>query len=245
MYSKLRNLLLCAAIVCCASGCNYFAQEKDSQTIAEGLVASFFDDVIDGSLDDYNTYFEEDDDLRFMYNRVSEPTVDELYLTDTLFKTDILNADKLSEYKTQLAQKLFSNSDYEIESVRAEDDDEVKVWVKFITPTRKGVKDAVSELDVNAILGKVFTFDINDADAFSAELANREGLTEQELRTKYSAMTESEVAASVAEKFSDELDSFVSLASDEVINILPQDVIRMEFTVEKQFDGEWKISDVD
>ena len=51
------------ALVCCVSGCSYFAQEKDSETIAEGLVASYFDDLIDGSLDKYETYFEEDDDL--------------------------------------------------------------------------------------------------------------------------------------------------------------------------------------
>ena len=245
MYFKFGNLLICMALVCCVSGCSYFAQEKDSETIAEGLVASYFDDLIDGSLDKYETYFEEDDDLRNMYNRTFEPTVADFYLTDGLFKTDILSNDKLTEYKAVFAKKLFSNSDYVIESVRADDYDEAEVWVRFITPSQKGVKDAVSKVDANAVLAQVFDFDINDADAFASELANREGLTPEELKAKYSAMTESQVAQSVAEKFSDELDSFVSAMADEVIALLPKDERRLEFTVEKQFDGEWKISDVD
>ncbi len=232
-----------AASVC---GCSFFAQDKDSEAIAEGLVASYFDDLISGSLDDYDAYFEEDDDLRKMYNKAAEPKTGRLELADSLRGViGSVNTQKLEEYEIAFMQKLYASSDYVIESVRADDYDEVEVWVKFITPSQKGLDDAVSKLDTTALLTQAFEFDINDSDAFMAALSEREGLEADALRNKYSAMTENEVASSVMEMFSDELDAFVSLFSDEMIKILPKDEVRMEFTVEKQLDGEWKISDVD
>lgn len=247
MFTKLKFLLLCMALAASVCGCSFFAQDKNGEVIAEGLVASYFDDLISGSLGDYDTYFEEDDDLRKMYNRVKEPTGGEIELADSL-KSAIgsVNAQKLHEYEIAFTQKLYANSDYVIESVRADDDyGEADVFVKFITPSQKGLDDAVSKLDITALLTQAFEFDINDPDAFMAALSEREGLEIDALKNKYSAMTENEVASSVMEMFSDELDAFVSLFSDEVIKILPKDEVRMEFNVEKQLDGEWKISDVD
>ncbi len=248
-----KKLFLLLAISCCVtvfSGCSAIdfgkigAGENDPAMAGEKVVATLHNHIRSGEVEAFDKYFVEDEDTRQMYKNITESqTMKEEFLQGAADISKFLSDETIDKWADKFSAKLYGASDYTIDNVVVDGDD-VDVTVTMMMPDIEKAK-AVSQEDINIILGESFDFDINDPDVFFKELSLRKGIDETKLRQIYSSGDESVYIKDILELFSDEFNKCVTLIMDKTFENCPMKSYRIEYTVEKQADGAYKITDVD
>lgn len=244
---SLFGLILCIFLV---SGCSMldFNGMKDSDgdpvVESEKIVAMLHDNIISSSVGEFEEYFVSDEDTERLYREITEPI--DLKNEFNSYINEIsgyLSEENTEKWLETFKGKIFGNSDYVIDSVTV-DGDETDVKVTVMIPDFSKAKN-VSDERINEMLAECFWFDVNDPELFFEELALRKGVEEKELRDIYSASDSSVWISDILELFSDEFESLFNLVTNEMLEDCPQKSYKIEYTVKKQPDEAYKITDVD
>ncbi len=249
----IKKISLFLAISCCTiifSGCSAIdlgkigAGENDPAMLGEKVVATLHNHIRSGAVEDFDKYFVEDEDTRKMYNDITNvQTMKDTFLQSAGDISQYISQETTDKWVEMLSSKIYGASDYTIDSTVV-DGHEVDVTVTMMLPDFHSAQDVTDE-DINLILEECFEFDVNDPDAFFAELALRKGVEESKLREIYSSGDEKVYIKDILELFSDEFSKCASLIMDKTLENCPLENYRIEYTVEKHSDGNYKITDVD
>lgn len=249
MIKKL-SLFWFALCIFFVSGCSMldFNGMKDSDgdpvVESEKIVALLHDNIISSSVGEFDEYFVSDDDTERFYREITEP-IDlnnefSSYINEI---SEYLSEENTEKWLETFKGKIFANSDYVIDNINI-DGDEVEVDVTVTIPDFSKAQDVSGE-KINEMLTECFWFDVNDPDLFFTELALRKGVEENELRDIYSASDSSVWISDILELFSDEFESLFNLIMNEMLEDCPQKSYRIEYTVKKQIDDTYRITDVE
>ena len=217
--------------------------ENDPATEGEKVVATFHNHIRSNALEDFDKYFVADSDPSAQYAKFTDIDAlkDDLYnrLGDI---SKYISEETADEWLAKFVAKYYGASDYTIDDVTVDGED-VNVTVTMKVPDFSQTTE-ISREDINLILEESFAFDINDTDLFFSELALRKGKDEAELRDIYSNSDASVWIADILELFSDEFDTVFGLVTDKLFADCPVKDYTIRYTVEKQADDAWKITDV-
>ncbi len=249
----MKKILLFIAVCCCMmafSGCTAIdfgkigAGENDPAMAGEKVVATLHNHIRSSEVEKFDKYFIEDDDTRKMYNDITNMEGMKTALLQGMGDiSNFISDDNANKWIAKLSAKYYGTSDYAIDNVVV-DGDEVDVSVTMTLPDLENAT-AVSVEDINAIMSECFEFDINDPDALSKEMALRKGIDEAKLREIYSSGEENAFVGDIIELFSDEFNKCVGQIMDKTFENCPVKSYKIQYTVEKQADGAYKITDVD
>ncbi len=249
MTKKLLLFIMSALMAVTVSGCAMLDLGKvttteDAATESEKAVAKFHEDIRSYSLGEFEDYFVPDDDALLLYERLTDTTALKNSFNKVFMNIyDNLTEEKAEEVLLAYTARIYGAGDYTIDRTVV-DGDETDVWVTMTMPDPDRLKTA-DEVDISAVLEEKFEFDINDPDLFFSELALRKGKSESELREFYSDSDASVWISDILELFSDEFNSCFGYIMDEILAECPVNEYKFQYTVEKQADDTWKITDVD
>lgn len=248
----IKKLSLFWFVICIflVSGCSMLnfdgikSSDGDPEVESEKIVALLHDNIISSSVGEFDEYFISDDDTEQMYRDLTET-----YEINNEFNRRIseisgyLSEETTKKWFETFKGKIFAKSDYVIDNIKV-DDGEVEVDVTVTIPDFSKAQD-VSKEKINEMLTECFWFDVNDADLFFTELALRKGVEENELRSIYSSSDSSVWIKDILELFSDEFESLFNLIISDMLEDCPQKSYRIEYTVKKQIDDTYRITDVE
>ncbi len=249
----MKKALLFLAVYCCTMafcGCSVIdfgkigAGENDPAMLGEKVVATLHDHIRSNAVEKFDKYFVEDEDTRKMYDDITDiEEMKKAFVEGLDDVSQFVSDENANKWIEKLSAKYYGAGDYTIDSVVV-DDEEVDVSVTMTLPDLDNAT-AISTEDINAIMSECFEFDINDPDAFSKEMALRKGVDEAKLREIYSSGDENAFVGDIIELFSDEFNKCVGQIMDKTLESCPVKSYKIQYTVEKQADGAYKITDVD
>ena len=213
-----------------------------SEAAAELVVSELHNDIMSGNIGEFERYFEMDDDTLVFYNKITdeEEFVRKFskFLSEYLdINADTVSAETVKTWAMSAFSEIRKNTDYTIDRIETESD-EADV---FVTVSMPDFSVKFDDSIINETVNKIFTDTLYGKD-FMEEMAFRKGVSKAELdyTDKPDAFTRD-----VLEYFSNECNNCYNAVIGDIVSNQPTKSIRLEYSVEKQIDGTWKISDID
>lgn len=240
------------AVICSAvalSGCSAIdfgkigAGENDPATEGEKAVAQFHDNIRSGTLGELEDYFIPSDNTEKLFAKYTDINILKSDLDDRLGDVSRYISEETAEkWLGKFTVGYYGASDYTIDDVTVNGED-VNVTVTMQVPDFDMIPE-ISRDDVNAVMEESFDFDVNDTKLLFEELALRKGVNETELRGIYSKSDSNVWITDIFELFSDEFDTAFNCLTNKMFTDCPTEEYKLYYTVKKQDDDTWKITDV-
>ena len=218
------------------SGCSSTNSIATPEAEAEAAVASFFDDITDNSIGEFEEYFASDSSEYTEYERLTDIyAVSQAFVSGADIFTNAFDEDETEDWANNIVSKAYKSFDYEITACDA-NDTSAQISVNLTLPS------ITADVNDELLLADAFGFDVNDSMTLIYKAAEKNGMDAADFAKELSDTPPNRIMSEMAEVFSDELDTYASSVIEKRLET-PQ-VISVTASLEKQPDGVWKISEL-